>query len=616
MRKTGNIILAFCLVLVFACFARSEEVKVHAQIGESRSVYLGDEFAYQIIIDGVSEPGEVDLEPLEQWSPSGYAGQNLSQRSITIINGERSVQEVKRYIMQYNLKTFDVGEFTVPSVDVTVDGKSYKTNRVKVNVLEPGKTDKMEVKVKISDEVCYAGQPVTVTIDWFIFEDVRNYILSFPGFELDSFYFANNPAFMEVLAKEASLDVSGLKVPAYQKEGLLGGRTGLLVRMQKVLIPKSPGRYELGKLKINADVAVGSVRNSRQTFFRDPFNMDSKRYERFVVESQPISLEVKPLPEEGRPEGFYGLVGNYEILASAQASETTQDGKLKVAVGEPITLTVKIGPANYTEPIKAPNLFAIPEFSKNFRMPKQQSDPEVKGNYKIFTQTIRAENDNVTEIPSIPLAYFDVESGSYKTAKSEPIPIEVTSAEKLTVSDFVGGDNENFSGGLEMIEQGLNANYESDEVLEDRYFSLSAAITNPAYLWLWAGPLGLVVLSGAYKVLISSSPEKRAVKLRKSAFNRAAAIIKQSNGDDYQKISAAMKQFIGERFSRPWQSLTSGECSDLISNNTGNDEFAREYGQILKDYELTHYSPVKTAVGQDKKDSIIKLMKEIDKKAK
>jgi len=66
---------------------------------------------------------------------------------------------------------------------------------------------------------------------------------------------------------------------------------------------------------------------------------------------------------------FYGLVGRYMISASAAPT--------KVSVGDPITLTIKIG-AEYLKPVQWPELEQISELSENFKMPSQKSSPTIE----------------------------------------------------------------------------------------------------------------------------------------------------------------------------------------------------------------------------------------------
>ena len=83
------------------------------------------------------------------------------------------------------------------------------------------------------------------------------------------------------------------------------------------------------------------------------------------VNSQPLKLTVLPLPEQGKPEGFYGLVGRYTIEASATPTQ--------VSVGDPITLIIKIGGSRYLKPVQWPELEKVAELARNFKIPSQKA---------------------------------------------------------------------------------------------------------------------------------------------------------------------------------------------------------------------------------------------------
>ena len=137
---------------------------------------------------------------------------------------------------------------------------------------------------------------------------------------------------------------------------------------------------------------------------------------------------MKPLPTENQPEGFYGLVGSYTI--SAQASPTD------VSVGDPITLTLRIGGSPYLKPVRWPALEKVPALADNFRIPSEKASPELVQGHKTFIQTIRAKNNTVTEIPPIPLVTFDPQTGSYRSVASEPIPLTVAASHVLGSGDL------------------------------------------------------------------------------------------------------------------------------------------------------------------------------------
>lgn len=616
MKRTGKTTLIFLLLTVLAAFAGADEISVYAQIGTQNSIYLGDKFSLQIIIDGADKPADVDLAPLEKFAPSNYAGQNISQSSITIINGRRQENVVKRYVMQYQLSASKTGTLLIPPVNVTIDGKTYTTSPLTVNVNKPGTTDKMDIRLELSETACYTGQPITLTINWYIFSDIKNYTISFPGFADDNFYFEDNPGFTEMLAKQARLNISGIEVPAYQKDGLLSGRQGLLVKMQKVIIPKQPGTFDLGSVNVNADLAVGTVQqNSRDRFFDDFFDRDRRKYQRFAIQSEPVTITVKPLPGQNKPDNFYGLVGKYNISTSAIATEKNDAGNWKVSVGEPITLKIKIGPADFLKPVKAPELNKISAFADNFKIPSQLSDPEIQNGYKIFTQTIRAENDTITEIPPVPLTYFDAETGTYKTVTSAPIPIEVTPAQKLGLTDLMGNSQTLYARELERIKQGLSANYDTPAALKDRHFTIASKLLSAAYLPIWAIPSLVLIFSVIYKLLNSVSDEKIIARQKKSALSKSLKQLKHAQPDDYDKKINAMRLYISLRFNKPAHSLTADDCYDIILKRGQDTNLAENFKKIFQMYQDAIYSPVKPNIEMTDQQ-IIEILKDINKKTK
>ena len=122
---------------------------------------------------------------------------------------------------------------------------------------------------------------------------------------------------------------------------------------------------------------------------------------------------MRPLPETDKPAQFYGLVGQYTISASATPT--------KVNVGDPITLTIRIGGNPYLKPVQWPALEQVPELAANFKIPAEKASPVLEGRSKVFTQTIRANSDKVTQVPAIPFGVLRSRTGAYAVAKTEPI---------------------------------------------------------------------------------------------------------------------------------------------------------------------------------------------------
>jgi hypothetical protein len=590
----------------------SAQVRVSAQVDSGRDIYVGEGFNFYIVIQGSENAGSVDLQPLQEYNPQN-AG-NRQQSSINIING-KTTQSVTT-VMTYTLTATRPGRLQIPSLTVEVDGKTYRTNPLSVNIIRPGTTDQLDLEVALSQQRCYVGQPVIMTVKFFISADVGNFQFNIPVFIGDDFYI-EEPDVSDPQAKLYRLN-AGTTVMVSQNRVVHNNKDSILLSFSKVLIPKRSGKIAIEPSSVSAAVAVGRTRS------RDPFDSffgGQTQYRRFMVNSEPVELEVLPLPEEGKPAQFYGLVGQYTISASATPR--------KVNVGDPITLTIKIGGGKYLKPVQWPALEQLPSLAANFKIPSQKASPAIDNGFKVFTQTIRAKNDKVTEIPSIPLAYFDAEQGKYITAQTEPIKLEVAPTKILTNADLEGSDFAPVNREIEAIKKGLSANYEDLNTLNDMSFSPLAALANPGYAVIWAVPLLGLISSLFIKLLSHTNPEKVAARRRRQACGKALGQLKKLRVEGVppsnrgleardtiqqnEQLVSIMKQYIGEKFDKTAGSLTPDDCYNTIVIATQDSQNAEKYKAFIADFEAGRYAPVEIKIDSDKIKQVSELVRSIEK---
>jgi hypothetical protein len=590
----------------------SAQVRVSAQVDSGRDIYVGEGFNFYIVIQGSENAGSVDLQPLQEYNPQN-AG-NRQQSSINIING-KTTQSVTT-VMTYTLTATRPGRLQIPSLTVEVDGKTYRTNPLSVNIIRPGTTDQLDLEVALSQQRCYVGQPVIMTVKFFISADVGNFQFNIPVFIGDDFYI-EEPDVSDPQAKLYRLN-AGTTVMVSQNRVVHNNKDSILLSFSKVLIPKRSGKIAIEPSSVSAAVAVGRTRS------RDPFDSffgGQTQYRRFMVNSEPVELEVLPLPEEGKPAQFYGLVGQYTISASATPR--------KVNVGDPITLTIKIGGGKYLKPVQWPALEQLPSLAANFKIPSQKASPAIDNGFKVFTQTIRAKNDKVTEIPSIPLAYFDAEQGKYITAQTEPIKLEVAPTKILTNADLEGSDFAPVNREIEAIKKGLSANYEDLNTLNDMSFSPLAALANPGYAVIWAVPLLGLISSLFIKLLSHTNPEKVAARRRRQACGKALGQLKKLRVEGFppsnrgleardtiqqnEQLVSIMKQYIGEKFDKTAGSLTPDDCYNTIVIATQDSQNAEKYKAFIADFEAGRYAPVEIKIDSDKIKQVSELVRSIEK---
>ena len=266
---------------------QSGQVRVSAQADTSKPIYLGEQFAYHVVILGDNRSGLVDITPLAKFNPQKAGERDMSQRSTTIINGKRTEEVSKRYAISYALTAGAIGVTKIPPVSVAVGGKVYKTSAVSVTVVKPGDTEKMDIEVELSMKQCYVGQPLIMTVKWFVWATeagaVGDFQFNVPLMS-EGLFFVEDADDTQQNQNRNRRKVNGEPVTLYQRQVKHDGVDSVEVFFTKVVIPKQAGKIEIRPATISVDMAVGGAQ---------------REYKRFVVNSNSLTLDVIRLPGEG-----------------------------------------------------------------------------------------------------------------------------------------------------------------------------------------------------------------------------------------------------------------------------------------------------------------------------
>jgi len=575
------------------------QVRVSAQVDTRTAIYPDETFTYSIIVTGGPKPERVDTSPLAEFQPR-QAG---TRSSMSNRYGRMS----SSYIIDYALRALRPGPIRLAAVTVTVEGKAYKTNPVELTIVRPGTTDKMKVDFHLSQSRCFVGEPITMTVTWTLETQAKEGSFNVPVFRSQDFLFEDLAQDLQGSPSERH-SLHGVPVTIRQQSKRVRGVNVNTIAFSKVLIPQKAGTLDLGRVTVSAGIAAGRVRTN------DLFNRYVTKYERVSVNSQTQTLQVAPLPQADPPAGYYGLVGRYAI--SAQATPT------EVSVGDPITLTIRIGGNDFLKPIQWPRLDQVPGLKGNFKVPSEKASPLLADGFKVFTQTIRASHENVKEIPAIPLAYFDPDQGKYVTAQTDPIKLLVAPTKILTNVDMGGQSVQPVNREVQAIKEGLAANYYNErEVLRDLSFSPLLALTAPLYLALWSLPLAGLLGSLLWKGIRHSSPEKKAQQRRQRsasvATGKLRTVLSQPQDQQHcQLFGSILKQYLGDRFDRSAGSLTAADCLGLVETHTDDAQLARQMSDLVDVCEAAHYSTAQTDIDADQIVLAIRLIRDIHKQAK
>ncbi len=546
--------IAIVLCLIGPRAAGADEVSVHLEV-ESQDVYVGEFFLLQVVVDGANKAEPLDLSSLDGFVVEYMGGSNNSSQSISIINGrvQRVVQ--KGFIFTYRLTPTEAGRLTIPSLKVNVEGQSFSTVPVTIAVRRPTETEEFKLRINLSRENCYVGEPVVLTVTWYLGRDVQDFHFTVPILDNDAFAFEDPEIEIDQRKKYFRIQIGDREIIAEKGQGRIGGQNYTTLEFKKVLIPKRSGTFIVPEIIVACEAVVGFSGRSRDFFSDNFFRTSRGRLKKYVVPSNTLSLRVDALPLEGKPPGFSGHIGEYRISTSAEPTE--------VNVGDPITLTVVLEGPDYLGAVDLPQLSGQPKLAENFKIPDERADGRVEGKRKIFSQTIRAKHEEVQEIPAIELIYFDTKSGSYRIAASNPIPLVVHETKVVTALDAEGVVLGPSGSPVERWKEGIAYNYEGPDLILHQDYGLGSIVKNASWLVAVIAPpsVYLLLLIGVVAVRRRRS-DPDAVKAR-GAWKRLSAklnAIQRETGLPPARLCEraleALREYLGAKLHVPGSSLT------------------------------------------------------------
>ncbi len=484
------------------------------------------------------------------------AGQESSM--TTIINGRMSRNVSRTWHVQFT--TDQVGTLELPKIRIVVDGHTYESRTHRVEVQKSDAGDLLSLEVTGTPDRPWIGQQVQATL----LIRVKAFRTGRQVWDAESMWRGIDPqgsdwGIFKPAVEELYQRRRFLTPPRTEKNG--AGEEVYVYELTRTVTPERTGPLQVGDVRVR--MAYPLTR-----FAERPL----------VATLSKVEVDVQPLPAEGRPAGFNGAVGDFDIETSAKPTT--------VAAGDPVTLTITLidrsRPGTDLTRLPAPPVAELPEVSRLFRVPADALAGTVNGRVKTFTQSLRPIGEHVTEIPSIAFTFFDPSEERYRTVQSRPIPLTVTPAERASTAALLPGAGQpapRSAATLTEVEGGLLA---SDAVSTAMLASESMA---PAWTLATAAaapPLlaGLLVLWTRHRQR-SRGDERR---LRASrARRRALAALAASRGP--AEVGAAIVAYLSDRSGRPAASLARRECTALLREADAPSALVERLDSLLAECE-------------------------------
>jgi hypothetical protein len=433
VRRRALIAAGAAVLLGVARLAGAQQAHLQVPPGPH---YLGAPIELRLTVEGFEEEPqpEASVPPPRRGRLELVGVSPNVSSSVTIINGQISQFREVRFVYQYRYLTTEPGAVTIGPFVVTQGQVSRTTRPVELEIREVPLSDRLRVVLRLPDEPRYVGEHVPVTLEFWLDSSLQKNLYSFtlraPVFDMtESFQFLDDPE------RRGDVDVSvetasgTLRLRGTLTQTVSDGQRFAVVSVTRTVVPLRSGTYALEPATL--------VVRERTRWSPDLFGARRAAPERKLrATDRRRILEVKPVPQEGRPPTFAGAVGRgYTLEVSADRSV--------VQVGDPIALSFVLRGEGNLETAALPPLHAegfLPP--SDFRAPEGDLTGEYEGGAKRFSAVVRVLDESVREIPALRYSWFDAEEGRYATTLSRPIALSVRPAEVIAAEDVFSAASE------------------------------------------------------------------------------------------------------------------------------------------------------------------------------
>ncbi|MBI5178336.1 MAG: protein BatD [Nitrospinae bacterium] len=536
---------ALISLLLFSAAALAAETPKVAIEAEAPKAGLDETMNITVSISGGRPEGEPRIEGIEHFEILGTS----AGEQVSIVN--MNISSTKTY--SYTVRPKKAGEKIQLRARVAVNGEKYLSNTFEVETVQSGggharrqqppgffnqplfppqmfgggrKPQKGDfiLNARISQARVYAGQEVVYTLAFYRGAELFANI-NFQPPETKGFW-------TEVPPEDQRYSSSAAK---------LAGRQYELTESRIMLYPLTPG---------TVNIPPGAVR-----FQPNPMEPP------ITIRSNELTLTVLPLPENGKPQNYSGLVGQFSI--KAEAPKTAMSGK-------PLTLTVSVTGIG--------NLYAIPKPLEPSLEGFERYEPESKDNFvrtakgsqgnRTFSYVLVPQKEGKLTIGPFSLNAFNPQTGKYETFSSAPVEVEVA------------------AGGLP------SAPAPSAPPAQPSATDQTPIYEHPAFLAVGIAIVIALMAAGVY--LQRRNQIQRDQQRRKPAREEAEERLKKAKdslaagdpGAFYAELEQAIRQYIAQRF-------------DLAAVSVTQEELAKKPGTekavaVLRTCVSARYAPADT----------------------
>ena len=581
-------IILFCFVSIYTLEAQSD---VSFRTICKKQVSVGEQFqvSYELNGDGkdFKTPNFTNFEIIGGPFTS-------TSSSVQIING--SVSRTNTQTFSFHLRAIKEGVFTIPSASITVDKKKITSEPCEINVVASasgastynGATSNTNnsknnitakevfLKATPNKKKVYQGEQILLTY---------NIYYTIPISQLSV---SKSPSYSGFWTKDITENDGSLQ----QSSTVIDGQQYNVATIKEiVLFPQKSGNLIIDPLDLTCVAQIRQQRKRTQGY--DPFEDffgdimgTSYTNVRKEIKSQPITIEVEPLPTANKPESFQGAVGQFTFTSKIDKSD--------LKVNEAFTLTLTVSGKGNIELLELPK----PVFPPDFEVYDPKISTTVKNNALGIYGSKKAEYIIIPRVSGdftledIEFSYFNPSLKKYETLKSDLHTIQVQKdANSSNSGIYTPGQADIKYLGSDI--RHINASDKALSVTGATFF-MSPLYIAIVIIMVLAFVITLVVYKRINKfnknqVLVKN---KQATKIAKKRLNNAHTYLVNNNQNSfYEEFSQALWGYISDKLNISRSQLSMESVKEIMLSKEVSEEIVNEFIDLLNSCEFARFAP-------------------------
>lgn len=516
------------------------------------------------------------------------------QVSQSWVNGRSSFNKTYSYFLLPTQK----GSLIIRQASIEINGQIYKTSPIRINVTaaveqprDPNDTqvssdDAIHLVAEVSKTSPYINEPITV-----VYKLYFSYNIGITNWrELDK------PKYNDFWSQ--NIDIKQLVA----EEGKYNGERYRYVVLRKtVLYPQKSGKLVIEPLSLDIDVQLPT--NRRTVFGQMVLQEGNKR-----VSAGSKTINVKALPEAGKPEDFSGAVGKFDFKVTPS--------KTNLKSGESLDLDVAItGKGNL-------KLFALPKPVVPSAL--EMYDPVHNEQVNTpLTGMVGKISDKYTIIPQykgkypikpMQFSYFDLSTGRYKTITSPEIMINVMEGPMASgneVAANTGVNKKEISSSAQFKFIKLRTNLKP---MKQKDFFGSTWFYTLTFLPFLCIPF--VVLFRKKKEAIEGDVMGNKIKLSNRLAKKYLSEAKKEIGNKepfYIALEKALHNFLKAKLNIETSEMSKDKISALLLSRNAQPETVNAFIKLTENCEFARYAPSSSGAIQQDYDKAVTIISELEK---